>query len=598
MLHRNTVIPIDAHDKAVRMLFFGQYFGHTDIVIKATKTGRVEAFVEGALDESELDPIFQYPVVEISPLEPGEYEIYSTNQNHTERSVGVKITLTGDSTYTTLERCSAASQAQAEDILKEEQLDLPKDLTALTYLYKVYKKSSTYSKKMALTKLLLAIVDVENKRIENTKLTVLDMLHDSAEDSVQTDIDCAHVIRRNLATGETHQYDLSFDDLKVKMPEEYESLYLYTEVDEDGLPLNFCLSYCPDPILYGFIKEDTDHARSLYERAVEKAVMYPEEYVQFEDDELPFLSIINEIQPDSPFLHAPRLYSAYGETHVEFPEEDLKILALFPDTFNLAINPIEYALDPEQRIKVRVPGKNFIFYSEQFYLTPGDYVCWIEDDYNHVVSDVKALRLDTNQVNPGYQVEEVSNSLNERIRKVNLYKYEKHLKAYAASRFSDVASLVNDALAYCEATETCNLSDIAGTIIDHCMLYENTLKLPDLITAVMQDKTVYGDYVVNFFKDPLRYKYDDFTLALPPDSNVLYRLERYSYKKERRVDYFAAKRLEATDFHFYDCDFAVFSAVDIRTGKSSGFLLFDFDYNREGRTKLTRFLLEAKEVEK
>ena len=131
MLDRNTIIPVDLHEKTIRLLFFGHYFGHTDIVVKSTKTDRVEALVEDALDGAEEDPIFQYPFVDISPLEPGEYEIYSTDHNHEERSEGVRILLTGDSAYDVLERCSEASQAKAEDILKEEQADLPEDLSVI-----------------------------------------------------------------------------------------------------------------------------------------------------------------------------------------------------------------------------------------------------------------------------------------------------------------------------------------------------------------------------------------------------------------------------------------------------------------------------------
>ena len=598
MLHRNSVIPIDMHDKTIRMLFFGNYFGHSDIVIKPTKTGRAEALLEDVMEDAALDPAFQYPVADIFFNDTATTEIYTTDANHTERSVGVKVMLTGDSVYEQLQRCSKLSKAEAEEILQDEQADIPKNLSAICYLSKLCRKTESYANKMALTKLLLGLVDVVNRRLDEESLTPTKIEHDLHNDAISIDTDCVHVIRRNLDTGEVQQKEVTPGDMDVRMPEDYASLYLYTQMDEDGLPISFCMTYCPDPILYGFIKEDLEHAQALYRHAVEKTLDYPKEYLTFTDEELPFLSIIRELQPDSPYIHTPRLHTEYGETYVEFSEEDLKILSLFPDTFNLAINPIEYALDPEQRVHIRIPGKNFTFFSEQMYLSSGAYVYWIEDDYYHIASDIKVLDIRGNYVNANYVDEADNDSFNERIRKLNVYNYEKHLKAYTGTKYHDVAQQVNDALAYCEANTECDLSDIAYTIIDHCMLYENMLRMPSIISAVMRDKTVYGDYVVNFFEEPMRYKYDDFTLVLPPDSNVLYRLERYSYVNGRKVDYFAAKRLEATDFHFYDCDFAVFSAVDVRTGKCSGFLLFDFDYNHEGRTQVTRFLMDAIEVKK
>ena len=222
----------------------------------------------------------------------------------------------------------------------------------------------------------------------------------------------------------------------------------------------------------------------------------------------------------------------------------------------------------------------------------------MDGGYNHSMSGVRLVPANGGSINANSVDQESNDDFNERLRKLHMYQYEKHLKPYASKNYPNVLSKIEAALSYCESAMTCNVTDIASTVIDQCMNYENTLLLPDIISAVMRDKTVYGDYVVKFFETPIRYKYDDFTLVLPPDSGVLYRLERYSYVNGRTVDYFAAKRLEAIDYHFYDCDFAVFSAVDVRTGKSSGFLLFDFDYTREGRTKVTRFLIDALEVQK
>jgi len=596
MLYRNTVIPIDMHDKTLRMLFFGNYFGHTDIVIKSTKTGQVEGVIEGVLDDAQPDKIFGYLATEIFPLEPGEYEIYSTDYNHRERSAGVIVTVTGDSSMEQIARCSNTFHTEADEYLEEEKLDLPKDLSALTYLHKLYREAKSETKQMALAKLLLSLVDMLNHRIAKLDLTARPMNYDMMSESVSLDPEAVAVRRRELLTGKVQQTEAS--DGTVRMPADYDGLYLYAAIDEDGIPLNFCFSFCPDPILYGFIKEDKDYTKSLYQDAVDKIVSFPKELVSFTDEEVPFLSVIRELQPGSPVFHAPKLATEYGKMTATFEDEDLKILKAFPETFYLSINPVEYAIDKDQRISIAIGGGNVSFYPEQMYISDGDYVYWVEDGYNHIMSDVKFVHANGGSINANSVDQESNDDFNERLRKLHMYQYEKHLKPYASKNYPNVLSKIEAALSYCESAMTCNVTDIASTVIDQCMNYENTLLLPDIISAVMRDKTVYGDYVVKFFETPIRYKYDDFTLVLPPDSGVLYRLERYSYVNGRTVDYFAAKRLEAIDYHFYDCDFAVFSAVDVRTGKSSGFLLFDFDYNREGRTKVTRFLIDALEVQK
>lgn len=577
------------------MLFFGNYFGHTDIVIKSTKTGEVEGYIEDVMHDAEPDEIFGYCTTDISPLEPGEYEIYTTDYNHNERSFGTIVTITGDSTMDLVLRCNNASHADADDYIEEEKLDLPKGIAALTYFHKLYCDAEPGSKKLSLAKLLMSMVDMVNHRIEKLGLSIDPMHYDQTAESIFADADTASIRRKELLTGKVQQVVPSFME-GVKMPSDYDGLYLYMGIDEDGIPKEFCFSFCPAPEIYGMILEDETYAKSLYQNAIEKTVDFPKGIVEFTDEEADILAVIRELQPGGPVFHAPSLATSFGKITASFAEEDLKILKAFPDSFYLSINPVEFSLDKDQRIHVKIAGGDTSFYPEQLCISDGDYLYWVEDGYSHIVSDVRYIRANGGSINASSVEQQENDDFDERLRKLRMNQYEKHLKLYADKNYPDAMEKIVPALSYCES-ENCSTVDIASTVIDKCLAYENKLVLPDIIAAVMRDKTVYGDYVVKFFEKPLRYKYGDSTLAMPPDSNVLYRIERYSYVNGRTVEYFAAKQHEAVDYHFYDCDFAVFSAVDVRTGRSSGFLLFDFDYNREGRTKVTRFLIDALEVQ-
>lgn len=596
MLYRNTVIPYDMHDKRLHMLFFGNYFGHTDIVVKSTKTGDVEGYIENVLDDAEPDKIFGYLATYISPLEPGEYEIYTTDYNHTERSLGVIVTVTGDSAMDQVLRCNSIARAEADEYIEEEKLDMPKDINALAYILRLYRDTKSETKKMALARLLLSVVDMLNRRFEKLNLSIEHIRYDKGSESVFADPDVVTIRRSGLLSGKVQQ--VGYDSSGMRMPADYDEIYLYAAIDEDGIPKDFCFSFCPDPVLYGFILEDESEVRLLYQNAIDKAVSFPKEIVDFTDEETGILAVIRELQPGNPCLHAPVMTTRFGKTTTAFGEEDLEILKLFPEAFRLSVNPVEFSLDKDQRISLPLPGGDITFYPEQMHLSDGDYLYWVENESGDIMSDVKYLRVQGESINANRTDQDANDDFNERLRKLHMHQYEKHLKPYTRQNYPDVMEKVNAALSYCESAESCGVADVASTVIDRSLTYENKLILPGIISAVMRDKTVYGEYVVRFFNNPLRYKYNDFTLALPPESGVLYRIERYSYVNGRKVDYFAAKRLEAIDYHFYDCDFAVFSAVDVRTGKSSGFLLFDFDYNREGRTKVTRFLLDALEAQK
>lgn len=591
MLYKNTIIPIDAHDDEISFVFLGGYYGHKDVVIKSVKSGNVEAFVSGALDFRKRDALLPYPVIRINHLAEGAYEIYSTDHNHTERSISAFVTLSGDSAYQTLQKCSELSHAGAEKLLEAFSSGVLDGTSVIPLLREKYLAAKTDDDKLALAKLLMSAISVLNRRMQGGQVLVEDDFSFEAE-KLNAEPDCDHVLRKDIITNEIQQC-IPLDIGGVDMPEENDHLYLYTEVDKYGVPIGFLVSYRLDPVTYGVLKEDEMHSDTLYKSAVEKATSMTKENIEFSTADEPFLAILNELQPASPYLHAPSLDIENGRIAVTFDGEDKNIIALFPDRFRLAINPVDLALDPAQRIAVNIPGDDFAFFSLKVSLGSEDCVYWIEDDSGNIVSDIAALRMKDDFLNQVEASVEANKELNRRIRLLFTRKYQKHLLPFLKANYPECTPIVQDALSYCEMMDMPS-QDIASTVITQCMGSGRMSSMPGLITAMMKDKTVYGDYVIDFFKSPLPYKHGNFTLAMPPESNVLYKVERYSYSDGRKVRFYRSAPHEAVDCHFYDCDFAVFSAIDIETGKSSGFLMFDF--GEDGRTKITKFLVDEKEA--
>ena len=589
MLLRNTIIPLDAHDDAIRFIFLGNYFGHTDVIVKSVKTGQVEASVQNASAYAE-GGIVPYPVLEVSGLSEGEYAVYTTDAKHQEASYASNIALTGESVKDQVLVCAKLAGVDTDGLL--DSMAFQDSVQALAAIRSAYLSAGSDTKTIALAKILLQAVALVNRRMFSGQALSNDSYF-ASDDSLLLDDGCKTVIRKDVTTGLV-EYCSAADGI-VQMPEEDDHLYFYSEIDEQGVPCGFLFTFRPNPIVYGILKEDVINSKTMYQDAVEKAATMFCDEIAFGDEDKPFLAILNELQPEGPYLHAPSISIENGSAIVKFADEDKQVLALFPENYKLSMNPVELALDASQRNAIEIPGRDFAVYAYKLNLSSEDFVYWVEDEYGTIVSDIHPLCMKKDYLAQLAVDEEHTEELAGRIRQLYLAKYRKHLMPFAKANFSGAIGLLQDAYSYCESSGTCS-QDAARAIIKDCMSWENAEKLPDVILCAMQDEVVYGRYATNFFEEPPVYHTGTRTLTMPPESYVLYRIDRYSYSGSHYTNCFRAQRHEATDFPLYDCDFAVFSAIDIRTGRSSGFLLFDFDYKHTGRMKMTRFLIDAKEV--
>lgn len=589
MLLRNTIIPLDAHDGTIRFVFLGNYFGHTDVVVKSVKTGQVEASIQNAMAYAE-NSIVPYPSLEVSGLSEGEYAIYTTDAKRKEASYASNVALTGESVKTQMLVCAKLAGIDSEGLL--DGMDLQDGVQTLVSIRDAYLAARSDTKTIALAKLLLQAVSLVNRRMFSGQ-TMSNDSYFASDDSMILDDGCRTVLRKDISTGLV-EYCSAADGI-VQMPEEDDHIYFYAEIDSEGVPCGFLFTFRPNPIVYGILKEDVINSKMLYQNAVEKAATMSREEIAFDEADEPYLAILNELQPEGPYLHAPSITVKDGSAIIEFTDDDRKILSLFPENYRLSVNPVELALDEGQRNAIEIPGRDFAVYAYKLNLSSEDYVYWVEDEYGTIVSDIRPLCMKKDYLAQLEVDEERTRELSDRIRQLYLARYSKHLMPFAKANFSSVIGLLQDAYSYCESFGA-YAQDAASTVIKNCMVWENAEKLPDVILCAMQDKVVYGRYATNFFEKQPLYHAGMRTLTMPPESYVLYRIDRYSYSGSHYTNFFCAQRHEATDFPLYDCDFAVFSAIDIRTGRSSGFLLFDFDYKHTGRTKMTRFLIDAKEV--
>ena len=83
-LHETTIIPINIYGGTIEALFFGSYFAHQLVILKNTKTKDVTIYT--ITDNSLKNTGIPYPIVHLTKVEPGEYELYTENTEKTERT--------------------------------------------------------------------------------------------------------------------------------------------------------------------------------------------------------------------------------------------------------------------------------------------------------------------------------------------------------------------------------------------------------------------------------------------------------------------------------------------------------------------------------
>lgn len=590
MIYTNLVVPIDCYDRTMQVLYWGTLLNHPHIVIKSTRREEVLA-VDNAIEYADKGAIFPFPTIEIDNLESGEYEVYTSDEKHHQRSYGVKFTMTGDSKYQLLERTAGLAGVDVHELFKQDEVDeANKDM--ISFLFDKYNEVAEENKEKT-ARLLIEYIALVNRRLQNEFLTPTEMTPDKESGVIPLDDLCSRLLRYDLINGKVEQIPKQIMQTEFKPQESEDSLYLYVQISDRGIPVNFYISFTPSHEILNELRTEKIARDEQYQRALEKTISYPKNYLSFTDTERPLLSVIENIQPSISLLKAPRLYPEYGECHAQFDEDTLKMLSLWPDRFYLAINEPDMALESESRRRIRIPGRDFSFYRDELSLAGEDYLYWVEDEIGIIYSDIKVLQMrQTDNILGVEEDSEKTQELNERLRLLNIYKYAEHLQSFVQAEYPQSSESVKNGISACEVDDEIDTSNMGEKILRYACIPEFRGRFVDLALAVLKDRLIYGRYIVDFFGTSIKVNANSDTVALPPSklSDVTYKIEKFNINGNHSLEYVKAERMTAIDYRFFNTSFAVVSAIDMGSGRTSGFLLLDFE-NETPKVIIKKFLM-------
>lgn len=595
-LHETTIIPINVYGDTIEALFFGSYFAHQLVILKNTKTKDVTTYT--ITDNSLENTGIPYPIVHLTKIEPGEYELYTENTEKTERTYGFNVIVTGATKLDLVARAIKTADTDSED-MQDFVSYLKEDSDILSSFFRQYKKTTDTDMKRKFADTIQTLLDIRNRRIASYNLTVTKFVLDPENKTFKMDLFSNKVIRYDIIDNRMDIYTKPLYVAEHKLQENTNHLYLYFEIKKSNdMPINCTYSFRPTREIEAARKKETQVRTETYTRAIERTVSYPVDTFEFSDTELTYLSIIDKLQSSVPLMHSPTLSYEHGMITVTPFEDDLPFLSYAYPILYLVITEPEYSIDPGDRRKISMSANIFTIYNESVGLGAELYLYWIEDDKGTVISDIKTFDLSSYQESVISLIydEEKNNTLNEKLRKLDIYRYGEHLKPYILSAAQEYFSTAEDTLRVLEEDPYSDASSAAKNMLVHNCTIGHIYDFAPFAFAVMQDHAIYGRYRQTFFDKPIYYKYTINTVDLPIGTDTLYKIEKYSLQDGWSVEYIQGSEKTAIAYRFENVDYAFLSAIKLSDMSVSGFLMFDF--SKKGfRADVSKFMIKNVEVD-
>lgn len=598
ILHQLTIVPINIYADTIEALFFGQYFAHPVVILKNTKTNNKLTYTITDNSLTKLNSV-PYDVVCLDKIEPGEYELYTTNIENTERTYGFKVIVTGDKKLDILTRAIKLASADKNDDVQEFVSYLKETDDIIQKIFTEFSKQKDESLQLVYANILKTLIDIRNTRIKSYRLTAKEFVVDPEDKTFEIDSSSNKVLRYTCYAGHMEEYVKPMLTQKHSIQEREKMLYFYIEVSQkDNMPINFTYSFRPTRKIEQTWKTAAQKRNETYTRTLERTIDTSSVLDDFTDTELTYLSVITKLQSSVPIMHSPNLYYEHGQITVTPFEDDIPLLEQIFPVLYLVITEPEYSINPDDRRKIPMEASAFTVYNESVGLGAELYLYWIEDDKGTVLSDIKTFDLSSYKESVTALIFDApkNNELNEKLRKYNVYKYAEHLKPYVLSTAKDYYAAVEDSLRVATEDPYSDSSSIAKNLLLHNCTISNIYDFAPMAFSVMQDHAIYGRYRQNFFQEPIYYKYTVNTVDLPMGDDILYKIERYSFNDGWTVEYIPSNPKTATAYRFENTDFGFMSAIKLTDMSISGFLMFDF--SKKGfRAEVSRFMIKNVEVD-
>ena len=259
----------------------------------------------------------------------------------------------------------------------------------------------------------------------------------------------------------------------------------------------------------------------------------------------------------------------------------------------LSIIETELCLNPNDIRRKKIESQNFNIHFSVFKILDENYFFWLEDEYGNKLSEIKTMILDSNGIN--ISSEDLSDDLNNRIRKLNIYNYTQHLYPYINNMYPSMYEKISEQIDISFEDETINISNMERSIFNSLCTVQNMAHFTNIARCILEDRLLYGKYRAEFFEEPIIYRYKNNTIVMPDRSNLLYAFEKYSIANGYSIEYIISDPIKATEYRFEDCDYGIVRAFDLDGFISSGFIFIDFSKNKI-KNNIYQYLLDTVEV--
>lgn len=521
-----------------------------------------------------------------------EYGKYTVSVVDDEEDNAITFYILEDSNVELFNRCVKVNELNVDDAAIKKcrsEIMLPNS-DIVTVLMNNITKSSKQEDSLLIFYILQTILSYINKRLDayNSTNIANNMSIDLSSNILTLDASCDFIMQHNTTTKEMPiKYEKDVFNLNKSIFVNDDNMYLY-ELYVDGNISNVLYLYVPNQYIREKIWSDK-YERISYAKAIaEKEAEYPAQYLDFNDYEKTIIVQCEEANTLTPLFKRP-IVTPVGDGKINIQINDYDKLMAVSNTatkFYVGFCMIDEVNDKTTiKQRIDITSEDFNIDMVRYNIYNEDYFFYICNSSDEMYSNVEFLNL----------LYEVDEDFNERLRKLELYNYNKHLHPFAAYKNFNQEEIY-EAYNTCESDEVTCSNDIANNIINLIANRKyNYNKMAKFQSIMYQDKIMYGNYVANAYNSPFYYKKSINTITLPPATNILF-VVLYSKSNEDSVeDYFMSIYNSAIDVKLYKskCDTVLVYGYDIVNKTTTGFVQISFD---SGKTSLSKFLVDLEVI--
>lgn len=594
LLSAAVAIPVLAYNDKVEFLFNGYKYGHDNIVLENKDTGD-KNIIYGVDIKMKYNDYLGIRTITVNHIKPGVYETYSIDDTLQEESIRSAITVIGDMKRPFVEKAISFINANKNEQPYAgliEKITEGTDVVPFIFSKAIADNDTETKYKYAAT--LYSVIDLMNYNMsasmENSQTKM-----DSILCSIKVDPDTRELMIIDITDIKSPQISivkksLSSDTIEL-MPQE-NHLYAVIPIDKNDDARGIYYTFRPKQEVFAKFLNNSIERKNEYQLTIEKNIDYPNSYMEFSDAEKNYLAIIDKLSPVQPLIKEPVVSHFGGLVMVQI--NDMQLISALNKDLYVSFRETELALDLNDQRRIKISGEEFSFYTSSLMMSDEDYLYWIEDQAGNILSPVRLFSLVEVDYSDG-TAEEPETDFNERARQLALHNYSLHLTPYLANNFEENKGLIMNAFKSAETDTVTGTEGLVKTILTFLCLRQNYSKIRTCIRALMEDRTIYGNYLVEFLTSPVRFKYKQNTVVLPPKQNCLYVFDKYTVDQGIETDYVMSQAGTATEYRFYNCDYGVVWCIDTDTYKISGFVLIDFS-TKQLEPYSYKFLIDELEV--